>query len=525
MDHFASLVGEALSAGINMTLDSFQNETLEFMKSIGLSSSTSMNLEKEKNSKKKNDQGKKDQIKKLPKKETNGKVLSKEKQVVKARKWGKEAKEKVQTSKILTPEISGNSKEISWLQVKIDPHQQVIQSMNDVKWYDSISSFDQLDFKDYKISKQSLEQINSAVEPLFAQEVAKYQKSKALNGDERWMNDVIKSGTLSDKVAALALRVQQAPVHELESLDLLVSMATKKEQRTSQLALEALKDLLVHNLLPDRRLIPYALRPLGHPSMSLSALLIFWYENELIRRIESIVSALETGLKSNVDFFKMKCMEIAAGWLSAKPEQENVLLTLLVNKLGDPSSKVGSKCITLLSNIIFQHPAMKLVLIREVRQLISRSSLIPRAVYSGVLFLSQIKLLSNENNVAVELVDCYVSLFEKAVSQDKLGSKLLAALLSGINRAYPYLVDKMSLSKHTDALFKIVHNSSFSSATQALTLLSYLALGHHPEKSNAKETVTLDIEKSELASRYYNSLYAKILSDEVIELLSNLIFE
>jgi hypothetical protein len=549
---------------------SLNHETLEFMKSIGLTKTMSeefSSVAEKREKKTKENVQMKAPTKPIEKK--NGKDKSKDKSIqpksqgkpqipqqkpqkqhqedkqkIKARKWGKEGKEvKVQNQ---TPElvIKGNVKpsptELNWLHVKVDANQRILSSFEENKWYDLVTPFDQVDFQNYKISKQSLEQINSAVESLFNQEVSKYHRNKSASNDadEKWMNDVIRSGTLSDKVAALALRVQQSPPHELESLDLLISMALKKEQRTSQLALEALKDLLIHNLLPDRRLIPYSLRPLGHPSMSLSILLTFWYENELIKRIESIMSALDTGLKSTVDFFKMKCMDIVANWISSKPEQENVLLTFLVNKLGDPSSKVASKCIALLGNVLYQHPAMKLVMIREVRQLISRSNLIPRAVYSGIIFLTQIKLNSQENKVAVELVDCYVSLFEKAVTQDTLGSKLLAALLTGINRAFPFLVNKTSLTKHTDALFKIVHQSSFSSATQALTLLSYLALGHQPEKSSSSsnkkkaaiaaasaETGTETNSNansqspqdgnSELISRYYNSLYSKLLSDEV----------
>jgi hypothetical protein len=582
---------------------SLNNETLEFMKSIGLTQTMSeefgnMNNDKKKIKNEKNTKEKKVQMKvptqpivnkndkkekskqkspptpKMKEKPQKGKSPPQEKskedkQKVKARKWGKEGKEVKSQDQTQELTIKGNVKpsstELNWLHVKVDGNQQLLTLSGDQKWYDLITSFDDIDYHDYKISKQSLEEINSKIETIFQQEVTKYHRNKSLStsslNDEKWMNDVIRSGTVSDKIAALALRIQQSPPHELESFDILITMALKKEQRTSQLALEAIKDLLIHNLLPsNRRLIPYSLRPLGGGGgqMSLSILFLFWYENELIKRIELIIKALENGLKSSVDFYKIKCMEIISIWLSTKPEHENILLTLLVNKLGDPSSKVASKCITLLGNILYEHPVMKLVIIREVRQLISRSNLIPRAVYSGILFLSQIKLSSSsstaggggaqENKVAIELVDCYVSLFEKAVTQDTLGSKLLAALLTGINRAYPFLKNKTSLTKHTDALFKIVHQSSFSSATQALTLLSYLALGSphqaaqaqaldkklKAKKLNETENQTDSVSNSkpeegargggaggggegnlELISRYYNSLYSKLLSDEV----------
>ena len=99
-----------------------------------------------------------------------------------------------------------------------------------------------------------------------------------------------------------------------------------------------------------------------------------------------------------------------------------------------------------------------------------------RTLYSGIIFLSQITLVPGDHKAAAELVEGYVNLFEKAVSQKDLGSKLLSALLTGINKAFPFLQNIDALSKHTDELFRIVHGASFASSTQALTLISHIAL-------------------------------------------------
>ena len=50
-----------------------------------------------------------------------------------------------------------------------------------------------------------------------------------------------------------------------------------------------------------------------------------------------------------------------------KSEAEARLLPALVNKLGDPSRKIASKAGYLLSQLLLQHPAMKPVVVREVR--------------------------------------------------------------------------------------------------------------------------------------------------------------
>jgi len=147
--------------------------------------------------------------------------------------------------------------------------------------------------------------------------------------DEKWINDVIKSGTLSDKVAALALRVQESPPHNLESLDILINMANKKEQRTSQLALEALKDLFINSLLPDRKLNYINNYNILHNNMDMKIGLLLYFENCLKIRMERIIEGLELGLKSSVDFFKRLCLSMASELLINKPEQEAKLLSMI----------------------------------------------------------------------------------------------------------------------------------------------------------------------------------------------------
>ena len=48
-------------------------------------------------------------------------------------------------------------------------------------------------------------------------------------------------GTLSDKVAALTLLVQEAPLFRLKTLDTLINLASKSDRRCAQMALEAIK--------------------------------------------------------------------------------------------------------------------------------------------------------------------------------------------------------------------------------------------------------------------------------------------
>ena len=523
-------------------MPSITDDAVAFMKEIGLGSATI-------NTTSKNKKGKQATQKKGKGNQSQGASSVSDKRS--ARKWGKETKEKkaeAVAAKFQQPVSTlsrSQLKEVTWLKDHTPSTTEPLITLSEEdKWYDLSSSFDSIDPIAHRTSKENIKTIVAFAEQTFHAEVALHHKLKSSSGfsqDQKWVDEVLKSGTLSDKVAALALQVQQSPPHELEALDSLITLALKKEQRTSQLALEALKDLLTHNLLPDRRLKPIMTQPLGYTELTPQAVTLFWFEVELMKRTERIIEAIESGLKSTVDYFKRFCMEVVYDWIVAKPEQEGRLLSLLVNKLGDPTNKICSKCVELLGKLVCRHTAMKGIVVREVRQLISRSNLPPRAVYSGIIFLSQIALSGKEEEVSSQLVQCYVSLFEKAVTQDKLGSKLLVALLIGINRAYPFLRDKDAIIQHIDALFRIVHSASFSTSTQALTLISHIVLNNEDSGSNTnskrqikdKETEgkistesSAPSSKSEvdLINRYYRALYSQLLADQILTRSHNTLF-
>jgi hypothetical protein len=58
------------------------------------------------------------------------------------------------------------------------------------------------------------------------------------------------------------------------------------------------------------------------------------------------VAALEEGSRDNLEYVKERALAAAAELLRAKPEAEAALMSLLVNKLGDPSRKLASKVAT-----------------------------------------------------------------------------------------------------------------------------------------------------------------------------------
>ena len=129
-------------------------------------------------------------------------------------------------------------------------------------------------------------------EELWKAEVAAFEGAKGSkrSADDRFMKMTLSSGTLTDKVAAMTLMVQESPMHRVKTMDILMAMAKKKGRRESQVAIEALKDLFQNSLLPgDRKLRSFGENALGHPDLGTdfknTAVLVFWaFEAALKRR-------------------------------------------------------------------------------------------------------------------------------------------------------------------------------------------------------------------------------------------------
>ena len=68
-----------------------------------------------------------------------------------------------------------------------------------------------------------------------------------------------------------------------------------------------------------------------------------------------------------------------------RPHRNATLLTLIVNKLGDPERKVASKTSFLLHELLEKHPAMKGVVLDETWRFLKRGNLPVKAQYYAVV--------------------------------------------------------------------------------------------------------------------------------------------
>ncbi|AWP20443.1 putative CCAAT/enhancer-binding protein zeta-like [Scophthalmus maximus] len=350
-------------------------------------------------------------------------------------------------------------------------------------------------------------QYKTLAQRLFEAEVALYKSKKVLQkgANSNWMKTVVSSGVLADRMAAMTVLIQDAPVHTVEHVENLVAMVKKKgSRRMGLMALDTLRELLLSDLLPEnRKLRPFAQHPFDQLEEKASGnrdardrrLVLWYFEHQLKHHVAEFVAALDTVAHDTVAATKAKALATAHELLCGRPEQEKALLMQVVNKLGDPEYKTAAKASYLLETLLHKHPNMKAVVSCEVERLMFRPNVSAKAQYYAVCFLSQVILSHDEAELAAKLIAIYFSFFRACVKKKDIESKMLSALLSGVNRAYPYAgAGDEKVKEQLDTLFKVVHLVKFNTAVQALMLLFQVM--------DSQQTVS---------DRYYVALYRKLL--------------
>ncbi|OZJ05634.1 hypothetical protein BZG36_01521 [Bifiguratus adelaidae] len=399
--------------------------------------------------------------------------------------------------------------------------------------------------------------IHQRATELLSQENTSAEKNPLLSTSDRsFLTTMLKSGTLSDRISALTLLVQESPIHGVRTLDTLLGMCRKKSRKEAMLAMQSLKDLLVGSVLPDRKLKYFIDQPLWDANMTDKHLVLWCFEDHLKKWYFEFVQILESLSHDSLTHVRHAMLTNIFDLLVAKPEQEQNLLKLLVNKLGDSENKVSAKVSHLVQQLLIKHPNMKLFVVKEVESLLLRSHVSERAQYYAIVTINQTILTQKDTDTANKLIDVYFTLFRQLLAQqesavkadddkegekrkdkkrwrdrkpgdkgtpkkdeeaeeDKEGmdSKLIAAVLTGVNRAFPFAkVDDTLYESHLDILFRITHNGTFNTSIQALLLIFHVCA--------AKESIS---------DRFYRTLYeslldARLLTSSKQSLYLNLLF-
>lgn len=244
-------------------------------------------------------------------------------------------------------------------------------------------------------------------------------------------------GTLSDRIAAHALLLGSSPFHNLRSLDALLAMASKKGREESGRATRALADWYAGAGLGSARKLRYFR---DQPELAMTAaasdsvgrdqrLAFFAFEDRLKKSYFAFLQSLENQSHDPLAFVRQQAVTQTFILLKEKSEQEQNLLRLLVNKLGDGERSVASKAMNNLLELLNVHPAMKAIVATEVGELIRKPTRSTsraetentkrhhnHAKYYGVLTLNQVILTRQDAAIANSLINLYFELFEQGLA-------------------------------------------------------------------------------------------------------------
>lgn len=417
-----------------------------------------------------------------------------------------------------------------------------------------------------------IDAIHEYADQLLQAEATEYASSHmAKDSSHKFMSTVMNSGTMEDKVSALTLLVQESPLHTTKAFGQLLGLSQKKSRGAAMMALAALKDLLGQGVLlpPDRKLKAFARQPglisalqgngahwkTGEklPGNLQKIHLIVWaYEDWLKKQYFEMLKILETWSNDEVEYSRNRAVTFVWELLKEKPEQEENLLRLLINKLGDKEKKVASRASYLLLQLQITHPLMKNVIISSIESdLLFRPNQSGVAKYYAIITLNQTVLSVKEPEVANKLLEIYFSLFlgllkkqkehekeekrlnkhghvqgggsqpgkmakkkaEKAATmafkvEDESREKLISAILTGVNRAFPFAkTDDAKFEQQLNMIFEVTHSSNFNTSIQAMTLIQQISATKHFS-----------------ADRFYRTLYESLLDPRLISTSKHIMF-
>ncbi|XP_061725077.1 LOW QUALITY PROTEIN: CCAAT/enhancer-binding protein zeta [Cydia pomonella] len=361
------------------------------------------------------------------------------------------------------------------------------------------------------LSQDKIEEMRKEASSALHGDTLAYETKSSKNGssDHQWARTLLNKGAIGDRVAAATILIQDNPIYNMTALRNLVNNVKPAKKKDGLVIIDALSELLITDLLiPDVKLRTFEQHALGHVDEMTSGnkqarrniLKLWFYEDQLKELYGTYVEALNKFAHDSVDANKEKAVSSMSYLLMHHPEREKMLLTSIINKLGDPAQSVASKVIYHLCQLLYNHPNMKAVVLADIEKMLFRTNISPRAQYYGVCFLNQFFLGKDDARIAENLIRIYFSFFKASIKKGDIDSRLMSAILTGVKRAYPF-ADKARLADtpaHIDAIHKLVHMATVNIAIHALALLFHIS----------------DASKG-TSDRYYTSLYRKLTSPDI----------
>ena len=281
---------------------------------------------------------------------------------------------------------------------------------------------------------------------------------------------MIENGTLKDKISALSMIIRQEPKSSLKYIDEIIKKAKSKDRKQAFMAIDALQELYTQHLLPDDKKLSSFKDLLSTNAKNITdeKLAEMYYEHMLRASYIDFVRILESCSKDTLNHFKKLSITSITECLIKKPEQEETLLSLLLNKIGDNISDVSKHAATSTIGLLKKHTNMTPVVVGQIQIILERVNI--QAMHNYMLLLNKILFFEDDVDHITNVIKLYFSQFKKLVNEEgeEYKNRVISIILSGINKIVknldPSLLE-MTYSSIKDQLyviFKLSHRSSLN---------------------------------------------------------------
>ena len=191
-----------------------------------------------------------------------------------------------------------------------------------------------------------------------------------VNKEKKWTHDILQKGTFSDKINALLLYIRDNPKMTLKYLDILIRLSENKNRRKNDAIILGLKDLFLESILENKKYLPFNNKYNNVKNIEISneeELFNSYYEDKVHHLYLRYINLLEDSINNeSIINIKKKNMDCLCEMLVKKPESEEKILQVIVNKLGDTSNEISNYAIKLLNQIQEIHMNMSNIIFKYV---------------------------------------------------------------------------------------------------------------------------------------------------------------
>lgn len=245
---------------------------------------------------------------------------------------------------------------------------------------------------------------------------------------------LVDAGTLTDRFAAVKTIASKQSLIVLPHLDTLLGYLDKKPR----LAMEAGRYMVdtLKKLLPDRPLRKFGEQDLQKTSES--HLFFYYFEDRMKSVAANTVIKLEIMSKSSQQFARDFAIKAIGNLLMNTVENEHLLLSILVDKFGDPNRSIASVASGVLKQVLKKYPMMN----SAVSQLVDQKRFDDKTKQRVLKFLGQLQVNTTEvsDNIVHQILD---ELPDALKSNPKVAKDLMRAAEKCVKMSAPGSLDPL----------------------------------------------------------------------------------